>query len=218
MDNLMYILFICIAVPMIMLLFLSDKKSRLPIAFMLIGITEYVFVAEVNGYISTLFQIENYDLSVTYAPIIEEFVKAFPILCYTFLFSEKKEKIISASMSVGIGFGVLENTYILVSDIQGVSIFWALIRGFGTGLMHGICTAMVGYGISFVKTKKKMFVSGTFALLAMAIIYHAIYNMLALSEYKRIGFIIPIVTYMLLLSRLFTIRKNKNERGKVYEV
>ena len=47
-----------------------------------------------------------------------------------------------------------------------------------------------------VKKKRKLFYSGTFALLTLAIIYHAIYNTLVQSDYKYLGFVLPMLTYL----------------------
>ena len=79
---------------------------------------------------------------------------------------------------------------------ETVTVGWAIIRGFSTALMHGVCTAVVGYGISYVRKRKKLFYCGTFALLAATSIYHGIFNMLVLSEYKHFGFILPGITYI----------------------
>ena len=62
--------------------------------------------------------------------------------------------------------------------------------------MHGICTAAVGYGMSFVKKRKKLFYCGTFALLAMTGIYHGIFNMLVQSDYRYLGFVLPALTFI----------------------
>ena len=72
----------------------------------------------------------------------------------------------------------------------------AIVRAFGAGLMHGMCTLLVGVGISFVRKKSKLFVVGTFALLSTAITYHGIYNMLVQSDYQTIGYLLPITTYI----------------------
>ena len=92
---------------------------------------------------------------------------------------------------------MFENMVILVQNVDNVTIGWAIIRGFATALMHAVCTVVVGYGICFVKKKKKLFYCGTFALLALAMIYHGIFNMLAQSEsLKYYGFFLPAVTYI----------------------
>jgi hypothetical protein len=62
--------------------------------------------------------------------------------------------------------------------------------------MHGMCTLLVGVGISFVKKKKKLFVVGTFGLLSTAIVYHGIYNILIQSRYSIIGALFPVATYI----------------------
>ena len=84
----------------------------------------------------------------------------------------------------------------------GITVGWAIIRGFSTALMHGVSTATAGYGMSYVKKKKKLFHSGTFALLMVACINHGIFNTLVQTdEYKFLGFILPMLVYLPLSSR-----------------
>jgi RsiW-degrading membrane proteinase PrsW (M82 family) len=137
-----------------------------------------------------------YYMTTSVTPIVEEVVKAFPVLLYAFLFSDDRQELMSLAVAVGIGFAVLESSYILVGNGGTFSLFTAIVRGFGTGLMHGICTATVGIGMSYVHQKKKLFYTGSFALLIMAIIYHAIYNALVQSDFSYIGYFMPIVTYI----------------------
>ena len=80
-------------------------------------------------------------------------------------------------------------------------------------MMHGICTAAVGYGMGYVKKKKKLFVSGTFALLALAIIYHGLFNMLVQStNLQYVGFFMPAVTYIPLIIYLVFFVRNKKQK------
>ena len=113
-------------------------------------------------------------------------------------------------MATGIGFAVLENTYYLL-NVDTWNLFDAVIRAFGTGLMHGMCTLLVGAGITFVKTKRKVFWAGTFALLSTAIIYHGIYNMLIQSRYDLVGQLLPISTYIPFL--VWRLRKKRSRRS-----
>ena len=77
-----------------------------------------------------------------------------------------------------------------------------------------ICAA-VGYGMSFVKKKKKLFYCGTFSLLMLAIIYHGIFNMLVQSEeLKYFGFLLPVATYIPLIASLIINAKNKKKPAK----
>jgi RsiW-degrading membrane proteinase PrsW (M82 family) len=188
---------------------LIEKKARHPIIFVLIGIFVSVFAAEVNGLLCAVLPMSTFEITIIVTPITEEILKATPILVYALLISAKKETLFTASMAVGIGFAVLENAFYLLND-PSFSMIDAIIRAFGAGLMHGMCTLLVGVGISFAKKRSKIFVVGTFALLSTAITYHGIYNMLVQSDYEIIGFLLPMATYIPFL--VFRI-KNKSKKA-----
>jgi RsiW-degrading membrane proteinase PrsW (M82 family) len=99
-------------------------------------------------------------------------------------------------MSIGLGFAILENTFILIKNVESVSLLWAMIRGFSSGLMHALCTISIGIGISLVKRRRKLFVCSTFAWLMAASIYHSMYNMLVQSDYWYVGVAIPAISYL----------------------
>ena len=210
MEDLIYILFIPIFVPILLMAFLIEKKARLPISFMLVGIFVSVFAAELNGLLRNLLLLDSFEFTIIVTPITEEILKALPILIYAMMVSDKKETLFTAAMATGIGFAVLENAFYLL-NYPSFSMIDAIIRAFGTGLMHGICTLLVGVGISFAKKKSKIFVVGTFALLSTSINYHGIYNMLVQSDYQLIGFLLPIITYLpFLIWRVKLKNKKKN--------
>ena len=196
MDSLIYILFISIFFPLFLMMLLVEEKARLPIIFVMVGIFISVFASEVNGVLLSMLNITRYDATITLAPVTEELLKAFPILFYAVVVSDKKEKLFTASMATGIGFAVLENAYYLIVNYETFSVLSALIRGFCTGLMHGMCTLLVGFGISFIRKRHKLFVVGMFALLSVAITYHAIFNMLIQSKYPVVGALLPMATYL----------------------
>lgn len=213
-NNMIYILFICIIVPMLLMLPLLTGKSRLLMGYMLIGVFACLFAAGVNGYIRVFMGEELYYVTTNLTPVTEEIIKALPILYYAFVFEANKKKLIPLAFAVGVGFAVLENMIILMQNISTVSIVWAVVRGFASGLMHGICTAFVGYGISFIKTRKKLFVCGTFALLTLSITYHSVFNTLVQSEtYKYWGFVLPLSTYIPFVIYIVTTGKLKNTDG-----
>jgi RsiW-degrading membrane proteinase PrsW (M82 family) len=195
MDDMIYILFISIFVPIMLMANLIEKKARLPIVFVLVGMFISLFAAELNGFLRTLLPLSSYELTVNVTPMTEEVLKALPILFYALFISDKAETLFTASMATGIGFAVLENAYYLL-NVETWNVLDAVIRAFGAGLMHGMCTLLVGAGITFVKKKRKIFWVGTFALLSTAIIYHGIYNMLVQSRYEVVGYFLPISTYI----------------------
>lgn len=195
MDDMIYILFISISIPLLLMTLLVEKKARLPVVFMVTGIFVSVFASEVNGLLSRVLSMDTYSMTVIVTPVTEELLKALPILYYAIVISDKRERLFTASMSLGIGFALLENAYVLL-DTSNFTVLEAIIRAFGTGLMHGMCTLLVGVGISFVKKKRKLFAVGTFGLLSTAIVYHGVYNILIQSEFNIVGAFLPIATYI----------------------
>ena len=113
---------------------------------------------------------------------------------------------------MGLGFAIMENMILFTQNLNDISMMWAVIRGFGAGLMHSVCTVAVGIGISFVRTKKKLFYCGTAALLMMSVTYHAIYNTIAMSQYRFYGILLPVLTYIPIL-----VFQLKNQKAAVIE-
>ena len=209
MENLIYILFICVVAPMLLMLFMLKKRSRMVIGFMLLGIFISLFVSELNAIILTRLHNDVVLVTTTITPITEELFKALPILFYAIAVSDRQDKVLPLAFSIGIGFGMFENMSVLIQNIRDVTIAWAVIRGFSTALMHGVCTLTVGFGICFVRKKRKLFYCGTFALLALASIYHGVFNMLVQSEYKHFGFLLPALTYIPMLLQQYRFRRSK---------
>ena len=209
MDNLSYIAFICLSVSLALMLPLMEKKTRRVMVFMLIGIFSCLFISEINGLILKAFHNDAFYVTTTLTPITEEIVKALPLLYFAIVISDDRRTLTANAFAVGVGFAVLENIVILTQNIENVTVLWALARGFGSGLVHGICTVMVGFGISYIKKRRKLFYCGTFALLSAAIIYHAVFNLLVQSNYQYLGILLPIITYIpvLLLTRKSIVKK-----------
>lgn len=216
MENIIYILFVAVSIPILLMALLVEKKARFPMIFMLVGIFVSVFASEVNGLLSQHLKMDIYRVTITITPITEECLKALPILYYALVISDKREQLFTASMATGIGFAVLENAFYLL-NYPNFSMISAVIRAFGAGLMHGMCTLLIGVGISFVRKKRKMFAVGTFGLLSTAIVYHGIYNILIQSKYSIVGALLPIATYIpFLLWRLkIKFGRQAKEKDKV---
>ena len=209
MDNLVYILFIALVAPLLLMMLMLRKRSRLLVGYMLIGIFVSLFVSELNTLILNMFNGDMIYVTTTITPISEEIVKAIPVLFYALVFSDNRDRVMPIAFATGVGFATFENMVILVQNIESVTIGWAIIRGFSTALMHAVCTVAVGFGICFIRKRKKLFYCGTFALLTMACIYHGIFNMLVQSNYKYLGFVLPAVTYVPILFQQYQYYKRK---------
>ena len=194
MDEMIIVLFICIVLPLSLgLVFMKDKAREMTL-FLEIGMFICLLAAYINGYMEGLIGIPREELTYVFTPLSEELLKAIPIVFYVFLFRPDKTRIINNSLMVGVGFAILENEYIMASDIASLTIPWALIRGLGAGMMHGICTLIVGYGLTYVYLRRKLAIAGTYALLICAVVYHACYNLLIQSEYRFFGILLPVCT------------------------
>ena len=196
MDNLNYIVFICIIVAFGMILPLLERRTRMVVSFMIVGVCCCLFISEINNLLLQAFDEDMLYVTTTITPITEEIIKALPILYCAVVISDDRRILISNAFAVGVGFALLENMIILLQNVNEATILWALIRSFGSGLVHGLCTVMVGMGISYIRKRRKLFWCGTFALLSAAIIYHAVYNVLVQSSFRNIRFILPILSYI----------------------
>jgi RsiW-degrading membrane proteinase PrsW (M82 family) len=196
----LYVIFICIAVPISLMLSLLEKKSRTTLFYMLLGLIICLLAAQINFILRDSFygtwDPNVFAVTTTLTPIVEELLKAIPIIYFGFVISDKRGDLLTVSMALGIGFAILENCYILVANLDQTSIIWAFTRGFSSALLHGICTSLVGFGVSYVKKRKKLFYTGTFALLTVAIIVHGLFNAFIQSRYAYIGVILPIAIYI----------------------
>lgn len=208
-SNLSLVMYVCFLIPMLLSLFSLGRRERLAVGSILVGATVCLAVSGLNAHLYVLTGRDMLYYTTTISPITEEIVKALPVLVYAFAVSSDREKLISVSFAVGLGFAIMENMIIFTQNLGDMSVMWAIIRGFGAGLMHSVCTVAVGIGISLVRTKKKLFYCGTAALLMMAVTYHAIFNTVALSAYRTLGFALPVLTYIPILC--FRIREKNTK-------
>ncbi len=208
-----YIIFICFAVSILLLMTLLERQARLLLGFMLLGILVAASAYEINTMVQLIFGMSGQDISVRVAPIVEELLKALPVLFYAAFICEDRKTLMPLAMSVGIGFALLENAFLLITYMNRVSLSWAIVRGFSTSLSHGMCTLLVGYGMQFLKLQKKLFYTGIFGLLSLAMTFHAVFNLLIQSPSDWLGMLMPIVTY--LGFRVFTAKQHKKERAAV---
>ncbi len=199
MENLIIILFICIFVPLAMTLLVIRGKQRTLMAFLLIGLFVCLLASYINGFLETAGGTSRYFMTYTITPFVEEILKAIPILMFTFLFLPNKREVLECSVMTGIGFAILENAYILASNVESVSIPWAIIRGLGSGLMHGICTLFIGIGMGYIKNDARFALVGSYGLLVLSIMYHATYNLLIQSKWEYLGIILTLVTYAIIV-------------------
>lgn len=196
MDNISYVAFLCIVIALGMMLPLMGRVTRRILIFMIIGMFCCLFVSELNTILLHAMDDDILYVTTAITPVTEEIVKALPVLYLAIVISDDQRTLITCSYALGVGFALLENVIVLMQNVRDITIIWVLIRGFGSGLVHGLCTVMVGYGLSYIRKSRKLSRTGTYALLTVAIIYHAIYNLLVQSPIQYAGILLPLVTYI----------------------
>lgn len=165
---------------------------------MIVGMYIAVLASEINALLADLLEgsMDHFHLTITVTPLGEEILKALPLLFAVVVLGDNRERLFQRAMSIGLGFAILENTFILIRNVESVSLLWAMIRGFSSGLMHALCTISIGIGMSLIKRRRKLFVCSTFAWLMVASMYHSMYNMLVQSDYWYVGAVIPVLSYI----------------------
>ena len=209
MESMTGIILLCTAVPLAILSLVLSRNARTVCLFLVAGsVVAAIAVVADNWLMSTLPK-SPYYITTNLTPLLEEILKAIPPLIYAFLAKPDRRTMLSVAMATGVGFALIENSYVLMGNIGTVTILWAILRVFGASLMHGLTTGIVGLGLSYVRTRKKMFYTGTFALLLIASVYHAIFNSLIQSHLFLLGTGLSILTSILIIVPLYR-KKQKN--------
>lgn len=185
--------------PMIFLVFILKGGNRLLMAFFAWGLVAFALSFFADDMLYKWFALTPEQLSVTWAPIVEEFLKALPLLYFVFNKKNSAYPVIYFAMASGIGFSIQEN-YLYITDYfgqQGASLFFIVIRSITTCLMHGVSTAIVGYGLQVIRKHKRMIFPLLFGLFTVAVTLHALFNLLLDSEVKLIGMLLPVGLFAL---------------------
>ena len=74
MDNIGYVLYICLLIPMLLSLFVLEKKSRIVVGYMLIGATVCIFISEFNGFLYTEMKKDMLYFCTAVSPVTEEII------------------------------------------------------------------------------------------------------------------------------------------------
>ena len=131
------------------------------------------------------------------APVLEELCKAAYIV---FLLSRSRVGfVVDAAIfgfAIGTGFAVTENLYYLAVH-PDASIWVWFVRGFGTAVMHGGCTAILTMITRTLHHRREQFqVSLMVPGLLAAVVLHSLYNHLLLQPVIVTGLIVLVFPYL----------------------
>ncbi|HEX4823824.1 MAG TPA: PrsW family glutamic-type intramembrane protease [Candidatus Polarisedimenticolaceae bacterium] len=135
------------------------------------------------------------------APIVEESVKA--LLIIGFARANRIGFLVDAAIygfAIGTGFALVENV-VYWSTLTDASWSLWLVRGFGTAIMHGGCTAIVGIVGKALTERGRWPTAGAWAAaIAVAILIHSFFNSFFLAPVTQAAVIVlflPPLAYMI---------------------
>lgn len=83
-----YIVFSCLSIPLLLMLPLLESRSRWIIGFFLLGAFTALAAYEINTIAFPLSGLDSRSFSEKIPPMVEELLKALPVLCYALLLDD----------------------------------------------------------------------------------------------------------------------------------
>jgi RsiW-degrading membrane proteinase PrsW (M82 family) len=193
-------IYVCLMAPLTITAFCLRGRGRRMILFLLGGMTVCLLSSYISTFLAAARGTDLLTASLEIAPLVEELMKFLPLLFYLLVYEPKKRLLSDAALFVAIGFATFENVCYLTQN-GAAKILQLLIRGFGTGAMHVVCGVIVAFGLVYLWDRIWIRIAGTIGLLAVAMTYHGIYNILVSQSGAPalIGYLIPMLTIILFL-------------------
>ena len=188
-------IFLCLAFPMLLSLLFTSGSSRRFTLFVVLGMATCLLSAYVSSFFMGRHQCSAVTTAIEIAPVCEEILKLLPLLFFLAVFEPAFARFRLAAVIVAASFATFENICFLTQN-GADQILFLLIRGFGTGAMHVVCGNVYGGALRPVWDSRPLRAACLFALLCVAIIYHAIYNLLvsAGGTPQLIAYFVPLPT------------------------
>ena len=192
-------IFICLTAPLLTAVICLKGTRRRMLLFLLAGMTACLFSSYISTFLAAALHADRLSASLEIAPMVEEILKLFPLLFYLMVFEPRIEDAAGSMLMIAAGFATFENVCYLTAN-GAANMLHLLIRGFATGAMHVVCGAIVSVGLFYLWDRLWLRAVGTIGLLALAVTYHGIFNILVSQTgiTARIGYVIPLLTAILL--------------------
>ena len=190
---------LCIAAPLLVMFFIvAEKNVRRVLLFFIAGMFASFAAVYVDSFAAQLFGLTHIETALQAAPVLEECLKAIPLLVFFFVFKPDFKGLLSAAIACGAGFAMHESVMYLISGMSNpVDI---LLRGFSTGVMHAMTVALFAAFLWYV-TQKGVYHSWVIwfmcgiGVLASGVTLHGCYNLLVNSGGAAlfVGYAVPVL-------------------------
>lgn len=185
---------ICIMFPILVsMFFVRGNARRFTFAFVT-GMLVCLVSAYLSGYVNYLGYMDAEETAIFISPIIEEIIKFLPLIFYALLFEPKDDSLYIFATGIGAGFATFENCCYILSNGAG-SLGFVMVRGMAVGVMHIVSVVALVIGLVLIRRFKALSVAGVTGALSMAVMFHALYNLLVSKPgiSSIIGYCIPLV-------------------------
>lgn len=170
-------IFVCITAPLLVAALCMGRRYLRFFLFAFAGMGACLIASYLNTFFAGLYGATAFNATAEIAPVVEEVTKLLPLLFYLLVFEPAAEKILPAVITLAASFATFENICYLIEH-GAERVGFLLIRGFGTGAMHIVCGAIVGFGLVYVWQRDWLRLTGTCGFLGTAVIFHGTYNLL----------------------------------------
>ena len=188
-------IFLCMVSPLLVAALCMGRRQLRFFLFCIAGMGVCLLSAYINTFLAAVCQADALAATAEIAPVVEEIMKLLPLLFYLAVFEPDAERFRLAAIVVAASFATFENVCYLTQNGAGQFVY-LLIRGFGTGAMHIVCGSVYGRVLRPVWGSRPLRAACLFGLLCVAIIYHAIYNLLVSvgGTAQLLAYAIPLLT------------------------
>ena len=175
-------------------------KLRTVVAVVVCGAVAAAFCFVANAYLLGLLAIEFGTFTRYVGPITEELLKSLIIVAL--IRSHRIGFLIDAGIlgfAVGTGFATVENLYYL-ERVRDAGMGTWIVRGFGTALMHGGCTAIFAMmSVALLEQMRKAVFAPFVPGFALAVLLHSAFNHMYVSPRLSTTVVIVALPPLLLL-------------------
>lgn len=187
-------------IPLLFLIFmLKNKESKYILSFFCWGLLSVILAFILNKtFTNNSAQYEFERITDDVAPIVEETLKALPLFLFLNRKDTNKNLLIYCAMASGIGFSIQETLYYfnyLTTSVGISTLLPILLRTVTTCLMHGMSTAILGYGLTVTYKYKTIRIPLMLGLIALSATIHSLYNVLIGTHLAVIALLMPAVLY-----------------------
>lgn len=186
-------------------------KVKMLVMCLLWGMLATFLVYYTNNWLREQLGLKFEDFSRYGAPLTEEILK---VALVVYLISRKKIGFsVDAAIygfAAGAGFSLAENVfYLLVMNTETGMMVW-LLRGFGTAMMHGGCTALFAMIIMDGINRNKPLVLAIFPGLIAAFLIHSVFNHFFLNPFLQTAliFIVLPLVFVVVFQRSNSVLQN----------